>query len=125
VRTWATKASPFFWGVLAMLAPAALAAAVAGSAAPGYALGSQWVRRLQIGLAVFAGLYVIVLVLWLSYQGRSIQRAELPGGAGVNLPDPDLNAAAMDFEDYKAKTTARITALEEGLEVLKKTPDDG
>jgi hypothetical protein len=31
----------------------------------------------------------------------------------------------MDFEDYKAKTTARITALEEGLEVLKKTPDDG
>jgi len=40
VRTWATKADLFFWGVLAMLAPAALAAAVAGSAAPGYALGS-------------------------------------------------------------------------------------
>jgi len=40
------------------------------------------VRRSQIGLAVFAGLYVIVLVLWLSYQGRSIQRGRTAGWRG-------------------------------------------
>jgi hypothetical protein len=123
MQAWAKRAHPFFWGACLMLAPAVAAAAVAGTRAPGYALHSQWVRRLEVGLAVFAGLYVLVLVLWLAYQGRSVERAELPGGAGIGLPDPDLDAAAAGFEDFRAATDARIATLEDTIDLLRKSTE--
>ncbi len=103
-----------------LLALAVAAAAIAGTRAPGYALHSQWVRRLEVGLAVFAGLYVLIVMLWLAYQGRWVSRAQLPGGAGVEIPDPDLTAAASGLEEYRDKTDARIGALEDAIELLKK-----
>jgi hypothetical protein len=121
VRAWQRNAHPFFWVALAVLVPAAIAAAVAGTRAPGYALHSQWVRRVEVALAVFVGLYVLVLMLWLAYQGRSVQRAQLPGGAGMDLPDPDLTAAAAGFEEYRRKTDARIGVLEDTIDLLKKS----
>src|SRR5918911_742476 len=120
MHAWLKGAHPFFWGAAAMLAPAVAAAAVAGTRAPGYALHSQWVRRVEVGLAVFAGLYFLVLVLWLAYQGRSVERAQLPGGAGVGLPDPDLDAAAAGFEDFRAATDARIATLDDTMDLLKR-----
>src|SRR4051794_16121646 len=120
-RSW--KPHPFFWPIVALLVPAFATAAVAGTRAPAYALHSQWVRRLEIALAVFAGLYILVLMLWLAYQGRSVARAQLPGGAGFDVPDPDLTAAASGFEEYRDKTDARIGALEDAIEVLKNSTD--
>jgi hypothetical protein len=105
--------------VVVLFVPAALAAAALDSNAPSYALGSEWVHRLQVALAVFAGLYLFLLVFWLAYQGRTVQRADLPGGAGVEFSDPDLSSAADEFETYRRTTDARITVLEESIEVLK------
>lgn len=118
MRKWSGTAHPFFWSVVVLFVPAALAALALDSSGPAYALGSVWVHRLQVGLAVFAGLYIFLLVIWLAYQGRTVQRAELPGGAGVEFPDPDLTSAADEFDAYRTITDARITALEESIQVL-------
>ena len=54
---------------LALLGAAALALAAAlaaDSLAPGFALRSELVYREQVGLAVFAGVYLVVMLLWLA-----------------------------------------------------------
>jgi hypothetical protein len=97
-----------------------VAAVAAPSKAPGYALDSKWLYRLEVGGAFFIGLLVLLLILWLGYSGRSIGKIDLPGGGGVALPnpDPDLDEAAEGLAGYKQKTDKRLKKLEDSLDAL-------
>jgi hypothetical protein len=116
-REWTRRAHPFFWLLGLLLVPAAVAASLAPSRAPGYALGSTWLYRLEVGGAFFLGLLVLALILWLGYSGRSIGTIQLPGGGGMDLPnpDPDLDDAAEGLAGYKQKTDERLQELEDAV----------
>ena len=117
----------FFWLVLSGMVPAVATAIAADKRTPGYALGSEWVYYLEIGFAVFLGCYLLALAIVLSYQGRSIGRLELPGGGGMQPPDPaQLQVAANAFEEFQEETrlrlkddTASIASLEERVQTLQ------
>ena len=125
VEEWRAGAHPFFWLLCVLLVPAIAAAASAPSKAPGYALNSAWVYRLEVGGAFYLGLFVLTLILWLGYSGRSLGELQIPGGGGARLPppDPDLDDAAEGLAGYKQKTDHRLEKLEENIELL--LTDDG
>jgi hypothetical protein len=90
---------PLFWISLALLVPAGLAAQAADGGAPGVALQSDWVWHIEIGLLVFALGYVLAIVLWLAYFGKTVTRLELPSGTGVEVPGGgDLKRAAEETD---------------------------
>jgi hypothetical protein len=109
---------PFFWLVVVSLIPSAVAACAADRRAPGYAVNSLWVYRLEVALAFFVGVYVLIVVLWLASQGRSVRQAQLPGGGGVDLPDPNLDRAAEGFDEFQRETQARLETHEDSLDEL-------
>ena len=119
------RAHPFFWVLWFLLAAAVAAAIAAPSHAPGFALDSVWVYRLEVGGAFFVGVLVVALVLWLGYSGRSIGKLQLPGGGGMELgnPDPDLDDAAAGLAGYKQKTDRRLEKLENSLAELASDED--
>ena len=67
-----------FWLALAILAAAVVVAATVGGRAPGYALDSGVVYRLEVALAVLLGAYSACSLLLLAWSGRPLQRFELP-----------------------------------------------
>jgi hypothetical protein len=86
-----------FWILVALLAPAVWAARAADGDAPGVALRSDWVWRVEIGMLVFALGYVLAIVLWLAYFGKTVPRVELPSGTGIQVPGGgDLERAAEE-----------------------------
>jgi hypothetical protein len=88
-----------FWISLALLVPAGLAVQAADGDAPDVALQSQWVWGMEIGLLVFVLEYVLAIVLWLAYFGKTLARVELPSGTGVEVPDGgDLRRAAEETD---------------------------
>jgi hypothetical protein len=88
-----------FWFSLALLMPAAIAGQAADGDVPGVALHSDWVWRIEIGLLVFALGYVLAIVLWLAYFGKTVPRVELPSGTGVQVPGGgDLKRAAEETD---------------------------
>jgi hypothetical protein len=88
-----------FWICLALVVPAVWAAQAADGDAPGVALHSDWVWRVEIGLLVFALGYVLAIVLWLAYFGKTVPRVELPSGSGIQLPGGgDLERAAEETD---------------------------
>lgn len=55
--------------------------------------------RIEIGLLVFVLGYVLAIVLWLAYFGKTVARVELPSGTGVEVPDGgDLKRAAEETD---------------------------
>jgi hypothetical protein len=96
---------------------------LAESNTPGYALNSVWVYRLEVGGAFFVGVYALFLVFWLAYHGRSVQKAQLPGGLGVDVGDPNLDQAAEGLTAYKEKTDERLARLEASVELLASDED--
>lgn len=127
VETESTRPHSFFWLVLLGTVPAVAAAVAADTNAPSYALGSEWLYHLEVGLAVFAACYLCGLAIVLSYQGRSIGRLDLPGGGGVAPGDPaHLQVAADDLHDFQEETrlrlkedTASLASLEERVQALQ------
>jgi hypothetical protein len=88
-----------FWISLALLVPAVWAAQAADGDAPGVTLHSDWVWRIEIGLLVFALGYVLAVVLWLAYFGKTVPRVELPSGTGMEVPGGgDLKRAAEETD---------------------------
>jgi hypothetical protein len=114
---WISNAHPFFWLLVAGLVPAVLAAAAVESRNPAYALNSDFVYRAEVGTATYVLFYALALLLWLGYQGRSVN-IQVPGGAGVSTPDPGLNDAADAFEEFQKSTQARLDAHDDALEDL-------
>ena len=93
-----------FWICLALVVPAVWAAQAADGDAPGVALHSDWVWRMEIGLLVFALGYVLAIVLWLAYFGKTVPRVELPSGTGVQVPGGgDLERAAEETDSITAQ----------------------
>jgi hypothetical protein len=117
IRTWVARAHPFFWLLVASLVPAVVSAVAVRSLRPAYALNSEFVYRAEVGLATYVCFYALALLLWLGYQGRSVN-IQLPGGGGVSSPDPGLNDAADAFEDFQKSATARLDAHDDALEDL-------
>jgi hypothetical protein len=79
--------------------------------APSYALDSPAVWHLEIGLAVFIGLYVPLLVLYLAAQGRTI-RITGPAGIGIESAEVDL------VETSQAELQAGVSDLRAGVQDL-------
>jgi hypothetical protein len=80
-------------------------------------LNSDFVYRAEVGTATYVLFYALVLLLWLGYQGRSVN-IQLPGGGGVSTPDPGLSDAADAFEEFQKSTKARLDAHDDALEDL-------
>ena len=85
-RTSGRRPSKFFLVILPALVVAVLAAALAGDARPVFALRNNLVFRLEVGLAVFAILYVITLLLYLAWYGKAPQ--QLGGGPATVQTTP-------------------------------------
>jgi hypothetical protein len=117
---WKNGAHAFFWLLWALLVPAVVAAVAAPARAPGFALNSAWLYRLEVGGAFFIGLLLLSLIFWLGYSGRSVGKVQLPGGGGMDLgnPDPDLDDAAEGLAGYKQKTDRRLEKLENSFDEL-------
>jgi hypothetical protein len=127
VRRWLRDAHPFFWLVLISLAPAALVAATIEPRDPTWALRSEVVYRLEVGMAVFLVGYLVALALANGYKGNSIGRLGLPGGTGIDPKNPGLDEASegaaefqedarqnfKDLADAIATMNGRVSALED------------
>ncbi len=118
MKRWVTSASRFFWPVLLAVVPAAAAALAAEHREPGYALNSAWVYRLQVALAFFVGTYLLIVTLWLAYQGRSFGKVGVPGGPELDVPDPDLEQAAEGFGEFVDDAKERLDRHDDSLEDL-------
>jgi hypothetical protein len=87
-----------------LLVPAVLAGWAVDGDAPGVALQSEWVWRAEVGLGVFLLGYVLVILLWLAYFGKTVPRVELPSGIGVDVPGGgDLAQAAEETGSITAE----------------------
>ncbi|HEY0343941.1 MAG TPA: hypothetical protein VGC59_04815 [Solirubrobacteraceae bacterium] len=117
IWTWASNAHPLFWLLVAGLIPATVGAVAVHPRSPGYALNSDFIYRAEVGTATYVLFYALVLLLWLGYQGRSVN-IQLPGGGGVSTPDPGLSDAADAFEEFQKSTKARLDAHDDALEDL-------
>lgn len=103
-RSRTTRPHPLFWLSLGLLVPASLAAGAADGVAPSVALRSEWVWRLEIGIVVFLLGYVLGILLWLAYFGRTVPHVELPSGTGLDLPEGgDLTRAAEQTGSIAAR----------------------
>ena len=60
--------------------------------APDYALDSMLVYRFEIGLVVFVGLYLALVLIRLAYHGRTPTRI---GASGADFPDIGLLSNAL------------------------------
>lgn len=105
-----TGPDPLFWPVIVGFVPAGIAAIEADARAPSYALGSLWLYRLEVGLAVFVVCYILALIVRLAWQGRSFGRFELPGGGGAQPADPaqKLDKATEEVDEFQTATRERF-----------------
>jgi hypothetical protein len=106
---------PVFWLALVILAAAVVVAATVGGRAPGYALNSGVVYRLEVALAVLLGAYSACSLLLLAYAGRPLQRFELPGGAVAEASAEPLGQAATDFAAFRDAVLAQLEELDQTL----------
>ena len=84
---------------------------------PGFALRSNFIYHLEIGLATLAVFYVVGMALWLAWHGKGFFK--LP--AGIEAPDPDVfDDAADDLEADKGDIEVLRTELSEGLSEIDK-----
>jgi len=125
----ASAPHPFFWAVSTAVVVGAVAAATAGSASPAFALRSNLVHRIEIGLVPGLVLYAIGLVLWRAWQGEALSRVAGPGGTSVSSAgepvDRQLDTAADNLQAFQTKTDQRLALLEDAvLELDSRTGHD-
>jgi hypothetical protein len=88
-----------FWVVLPAFLGGLAAFATAHDQAPSYALNSNLVYRMEIGLATLAVLYVVGVALWLAWHGKGFFELSV-AGAGIKAPGAeDVEEAAGDIEE--------------------------
>lgn len=106
------------------MALAIAAAVTAQPHAPAFALRSELVYREEVGLALFAGGYVIVLMLALAARGQFVRRVELPGGAAVEVSElaerSDQVLATLSVQDRRLDDLAdRLDRLDAAVARLE------
>jgi hypothetical protein len=111
---------PFFWPVMLGFVPALIAALEVDKSTPSYALGSEWLYRFEVGLAVFVVCYVVSLIVCLAWQGRSFGRFELPGGGGAEPANPavKIDEATEEVDDFQAETRLRFQVADRSFASL-------
>jgi len=84
---------------------------------PGFALRSNFIYHLEIGVATIAVFYVVGMALWLAWHGKGFFK--LPGG--IEAPDPDVfDQAADGLEADEGDIELLRTELAEGLSEIDK-----
>jgi hypothetical protein len=104
-----------FWFTLALLAAAVTVAVTVVGRAPGYALNSGAVYRLEVGLAVLVGAYAVFSLLGLAFEGRLLQRFELPGGPAAEASLEPLGRAAGEFADFRDQVLEQLEDIDQAL----------
>jgi hypothetical protein len=115
-----------FWIVLLAVAGGLSAFATAADHAPVYALGSNLVYRLEVGLATLAALYVVGVALWLAWHGKGFFELNV-AGAGLKAPGAenvedaagDLAEAREAFDEYREQSEASFEELDDRLQDLE------
>jgi hypothetical protein len=88
-----------FWIVLPAVLGGVAAFATAHDQAPSYALDSNLIYRMEVGLATLAVLYVVGVALWLAWHGKGFFELSV-AGAGIKAPGAeDVEEAAGDIEE--------------------------
>jgi hypothetical protein len=105
---------PLFWFTLLLLVAAAVVALTVDRRAPGYALNSGAVYRLEVGLAVLAAAYAVFSLLGLAWEGRPLGRFELAGAAAEATAEP-LGQAAGEFAAFRDKVLEQLEDLDRTL----------
>jgi hypothetical protein len=114
----ARKPAGLFYLVVVAVAFGVLAALVppSDSEKPGFALRSNFVYHLEIGLVATAVFYVVGMAMWLAWHGKGFFK--LP--AGIEAPDPAVfDSAADNFEADKRDIEVLRTELAEGLSEIE------
>lgn len=111
---------PFFWAFLSVVVVGVLGASLAADDKPVWALRSGWVYRAEVGLALAAAVYLLVVAGWLAWNGRTFRRIELPGGTAVEAPPLDqaangVDEVAKEFDDYRTKNDELVKRLDTAL----------
>ena len=109
----------------AVLAGAAAAYRADDDKAPGFALQSNLVYRLQIGLATLAALYVIALVLWLAWHGKGFFKLpgglEAPGGNEIEDAADDLDDMRVRVDEFQSEAVESLEELDRRLQALERS----
>ena len=91
---------PFLWLLLAAFALALVAAALAPSRAPAFALYWNPIYRAEIALVVLAIAYLLAWRLD-GLERQAFRRIELPGGTALERDTSELDAAATDSTAFQ------------------------
>jgi len=73
------------------------------------------VYRLEVALAVLAGAYVVCSLLGLAFEGRPLQRFELPGGPAAEASAEPLGQAAGEFAAFREQVLAQLEDIDRTL----------
>jgi hypothetical protein len=106
---------PLFWLTLAFLVLSVVIAATAHARAPGYALNSGAVYRIELALAVLVAAYAAFSLLALAFAGRPLQRFELPGGAAAEASLEPLGRAAGEFAEFRDRVLDQLEDIDQAL----------
>lgn len=117
-REWAKGADPFFWLVLLSLVPAVLVAGQVSPERPSWALRSAAVYRLEVGLVIFLGSYLVALALANAYKGDALGRVAFPGGGEVDPKDPALQEASEGAAEFEEETRGGLRDLAEAVSLM-------
>jgi len=114
---------PFFWAFLTVAVVAVLGSSLAADDEPAWALRSGWVYRAEVGIALAAAVYLLVVAGWLAWNGRTFRRIELPGGSAIEAPPLNqaangVDEVAKEFDDYRTKNDELVRRLESALDKL-------
>jgi hypothetical protein len=115
-----------FWIVLFAVAGGASAFATAHDHAPSYALNSNLIYRMEVGLAALAVLYVVGIALWLAWHGKGFFELSV-AGAGIKAPGAeDVEEAAGDieeggeaFREWRENAEANFEELDQRLQQIE------
>lgn len=119
--------NPVFAGAVAACGAMGCGAGLLASSvapAPEYALGSMLIYKFEIGLVVFLGLYLAIVLVRLAYHGRTPTRI---GASGADLPDistvsgalSELRATADLMSAIPREVAEHLAQLEQRLAVLE------
>lgn len=123
------KLPVLFWAVLAVVGLALAAALVGadGEKEPSYALGSNLVYRLEVGLAVFGFFYILTLAVWLGAKNTGFLKLGAAGATAEAMPADAVEGAATDiaaisgeFEKFKDDTKSALLKLDKRVDALEK-----
>ena len=113
----------FYLAGLAVVAGGIAAACASGDKDPGFALQSNLVYRLEIGLATLAVLYVVALILWLAWHGKGFFKLpggiEAPGGEEIESAANDLDAMRVDLDEFRSEAESSLIDLDARLQAIE------